>query len=374
MKKISWISCDAFIDTDLPIVVRLQHYYQIRLILVCGYNCTIDYKPMVTKELGTKSNVDFLSVQCMYRQKSIKSVSTYYNIIRLAKTFNPDIFYIAFQGIPYALFLYKMLLPLKRCIVPCHNVSTPKGARMEKIAVWTTHWWLKTFKNINVFSIFQEKILKSKYNKNVLYTPFFLKNYGETNMMIDKTSSKTIVFLSFGNIGKYKRIDLLIKASNILVERGMSNFVVRIAGNCKNWLEYKQLIKYPDFVQTDIRRIPNEDIPGLFEYAHYFVLPYQDIAQSGSITIAFNYNVPTIVSDIPQFKEFVKDGVTSLSFKSEDAVSLANTMQYAIEHHTEIYDSLRENQKKLVEEKFSGEAIVKKYRDFFDEIIDANDK
>ena len=122
-------------------------------------------------------------------------------------------------------------------------------------------------------------------------------------------------------------------------------------------------------VDTRIERIPNEDVADLFATNDYCVFPYQDIAQSGAITVAFQYNLPTIVSDIPQFQEFVIDGKTSLSFRNQDADSLADTMQFAIDHHTEIYDTLKSNQKSLIEVNFSGETIVNKYKEYFEHII-----
>ena len=370
MKKISWISCDGFIDTDLPIIVRLQHYYRIRFILTVSYNNSIDYLQMINNELGEDSKVEVVYVKQNDRLKSLKNIPTYLKIVNSAKSFNADIYYISFQGMPYALPLYKLLLPISKCVVPCHNVSTPAGATNEKLAKWTTKWWIGSFKNINVFSLSQKQLLESSYsNKNILYTPFYLKDYGSLKKNLDKMHSKPICFLAFGNIVRYKRIDLLIEAANILVERGVKGFVVRVAGNCKNWEDYERLIKYPEQFQLMIRRIPNEDIVDLFEDAHYFVLPYQDIAQSGSITVAFNYNVPTIVSDIPQFHEFVESGKTGLTFESRNATSLANVMQYCIEQHDNMYEALCKNQRVFIHEHYTEEIITKNYLDYFGKIV-----
>ena len=128
------------------------------------------------------------------------------------------------------------------------------------------------------------------------------------------------------------------------------------------------MIKYPDVFELDIRRIPNEEVANLFAVSDYFVLPYQDIAQSGAITVAFQYNVPVIVSDIPQFAEFVEEGKTGLCFKSEDVVSLADIMQYAIENHADIYSGLKENQALFVRETLSLDSIVARYRAYFDKL------
>ena len=369
MDKISWISCDCFVDTDLPIVCRLQSYYKILLIIVVAKGNNINYESYVLNGLEKCPNVEVKFIYLTHRFRSIFNISDYIRLITEAKRFVPNIYYIAFQGMPYGVLLYKFMLPIHKCIVSCHNVSTPKGATNGNLANFTTKMWLNSFTNINVFSRFQADELNRRYpSKRILETPFFLKDYGQLKHNIDKKNQATIRFLSFGNIVAYKRIDLLIVATNLLVERGIKKFVVRIAGNCKNWGDYEKLIKYPDKIELQIERIPNEEIPALFEDSHYFMLPYQDIAQSGSISIAFNYNLPTIVSDIPQFDEFVVNNQTSLSFKSQNAESLADTMQYAIEHHHEIYESLCKRQKRFVDEKFSDRPIIEKYKTFFNSL------
>lgn len=269
----------------------------------------------------------------------------------------------------YRYTLYKLRLPIKKCVVPCHNVSTPKGASSEKKAEVYKNLWLRTFKNIQVFSESQLSVLKSMHtDKNILLAYLMLKDYGVPHGVVLPQNDK-IGFLFFGKIVKYKRLDLLLEAVNILVERGEERFCVTIASNCKDWTQYSELIKYPEFVKTRIERIPNEDVAGLFALNHYCVLLYQDIAQSGAITVAFQYNLPTIVSDIPQFEEFVIDGKTSLSFKSLDALSLADVMQYAIENHAKLYDELKGHQKELIAEKFADENIVRKYKDYFEQLL-----
>ena len=366
MKKISWISCDSYIDTDLPAVSRLQNTYYIKLLILISYNTSIDYEKMVKEILGTKKvEVQFLYMK--HRLRSISNIITYLKALRSAKLYKPEYFYVSFQGMPYAPLLYRMLLPINKCIAACHNVTTPMGATNEKLALKTTRIWIRCFHNINVFSQFQkDALMRISSNKKILVTPFYLKYYGEPNVTVNKYVSEKIRFLVFGNIVKYKRIDLLIDAAAILFERGVKNFIVRITGGCREWNEYQSRIKYPELFELKIERIPNEEIPNLYGDSHYAVFPYQDIAQSGSITVAFSYNVPTIVSDIEQFKEFVIDGHTSLSFKSGSAESLADTMQYAIENHKDIYPKMCRELHAFVENVYSNEAILHNYIDFFE--------
>ena len=91
-------------------------------------------------------------------------------------------YYIAFVGMPYALPLYKVMLPIDKCIFACHNVSTPKGATNERTANIYKNLCLRVFRNIQVFSEGQYNVLISKHNnKNVLLAYLMLKDYGMPN-------------------------------------------------------------------------------------------------------------------------------------------------------------------------------------------------
>ena len=116
-----------------------------------------------------------------------------------------------------------------------------------------------------------------------------------------------------------------------------------------------------------IERIPNEDVANLFVDSDVFVMPYQDIAQSGAITVAFRYNVVTLVSDIQPFKEFVQDGETGITFKSENEIDLADKMQWCIENRNTLKE-IANNQAHFVKTEFSLNSIVSKYIDFFESL------
>ena len=125
-------------------------------------------------------------------------------------------------------------------------------------------------------------------------------------------------------------------------------------------------IEHPEIYDLDIMRIPNEVVADLFAESDYFVMPYQDIAQSGAITVAFRYNLPVLCSDIEQFSEFVTDGVTGFTFKSQDEQALADKMEWILNNHQQIYNSVKANEQKFVDENLSLASIVNKYKAFFD--------
>lgn len=371
MKTISWITADCFIDVDLPIIAKLKEEYRIFWQIVIGYNCKIDYEQYVKlliPDLGKNLIISYIKEPCRHRNPRL--LFTTRKMIKLAKAYKPDFYYISGYFAPWGLPLLKMMLSLNKVVMACHNVSTPKGAAHSRMSIWNMNFVLRHFTNLQVFSKGQHAVLDSICSgKNVLEAPLALKDYGKPVANDDIKKENIIRFLNFGIIRNYKRVDLLIDAACQLFERGYNNFRILIAGSCEDWDKlYAPTIRHPEVFELDIRRIPNEEVADLFARSDYFVMPYQDIAQSGAITVAFQYNVPTIVSDIPQFCEFVEDGITGLMFKSEDATALADKMQYVIDNHKSIHDKLKQNQATFVQRELSLDSIVARYKTYFEKL------
>lgn len=370
MKKISWITADYFLDVDLPIIAELRKDYIIYWQIIIAYNSTIDYEQYVKlliPEADSNLIIDYVYEPCRHRNPRL--FFTTWQMVRNARAFKPDLYYISGFFVPWGLPLFKMMLPRKKIVLACHNVSTPKGAISSRSAERTMRYVLNNFPNIQVFSKGQHQVLNTmSEGKNILEAPLALKDYGKPR--VNTTKNKNIIrFLYFGIIREYKRVDLLIEASNILYERGYKNFRVLIAGGCKDWeTSYAPMIKHPEVFELDIRRIPNEEVADLFAKSDYFVMPYQDIAQSGAITVAFKYNLPTIVSNIPQFSEFVEDGKTGIVFKTENVQDLADKMQYVLDNHDEIYPKLKQGQASYVQHELSIESIIAKYKAYFEKL------
>lgn len=370
-KKISWITPDCFIDVDLPIICILAKDYFIDWQIVIEKKTKIDYELYVKSVSEENPNLLISFYYLTHRYRSPHNIIDLIQIVNKAKAFAPDLYYISAAMHPYGTVIYRLMVPKRKVVIACHNVSTPKGANSEKIAERLTNMWIRSFHNIQVFSKSQEAVLKEKVNgKHILMAHLALKDYGEPTIKVENEKESIFRFLNFGNIVTYKRVDLLIEAANILFDRGVKNFRVRIAGNCNcNWdLNYAPLIKHPEVFELMIKRISNEDVANLFADSHVFVMPYQDIAQSGAITVAFRYNVVTLVSDIPQFEEFVENGVTGLTFESENAMDLADKMQWCIENRDVQLRKMAVRQKDFVGKELSLNRIVAKYKDYFEQL------
>lgn len=362
-KKVCWITSSFLLDVDIPIVPQLQKEYDIDWIILTTWGNHDGDKNLI--ETTGCRHYELVVNQRLFI--SPRKILFYKHLIQKIKSKDYGLYYFDFLGMPYFMPLVQCMLPKGKIIIAAHNVKTPKGARYYWLAKPYMDYIVRTFHNFQVFSLNQLELLRTlKKDANILYAPLCLKDYGEPT--IQKTQ-EPITFLFFGNIVEYKRVDLLLQAMHILKEKGVTDFKVKISGYCRpeKWDgSYSELCKGLDNVELDIRRIPNEEIPDLFESSHFFVMPYQDIAQSGAMTVALRYNIPIIASELDTFKEFMDGKDDGYFFEPGNAESLAETMSKAMEEYKDRYEMMRKNQTETVKEKLSQDVILAQYKEYID--------
>lgn len=367
-KRICWVTATYFLDVDLPVVPRLAKDFN------------IDWH-IVTTSGAAESDAAYIRSQAPECRFEILTDDTpFYSrshydfckkLIMTLKAGSYDWYYFDISDFLYLFPLIRRHLPVDRITIATHNVSVPKGARLAPLAKISMRYILSHFKNFQVFSKNQLEVLKSKNPKaDVFYCPLMLKDYGGRGNHIDSDITR---FLFFGNIVRYKRLDLLLEAVKILEEKGVTDFRVDICGYCRpaDWDSLYAKNAGSDRIHTDIRRIPNELVPDLFANADFFVMPYQDIAQSGAMTVAFNYNVPIIASRLDTFREFLTDNEDGFFFTPGDAADLAETMLRAIRLPEEENTRLRANQQRMIDEVLSTEAITRRYKEYLTSHLNA---
>lgn len=362
MKKIAWITPSAYMDTDYYIVPLLCKYYHIDWFILYKDNVPYD------KELYNLNGTDNLAINLYEqasRQRSLKTALSDIKLFWHIKKKKYDIIYAGMFGFPFFHVLSALILNRNKVVIAAHNVNTPKGASNYWFAKAYASYVLSVFKNFQTFSESQRKLLLQMHpHKKVLMAPFLLKNYGNST----NKKSEVITFLSFGNIRDYKRIDVLINAAQNAFDKTKILFKVIIAGKCDNWARYQAIIKYPQLFDLRIGRVENDDIPNLFGESHYFVTPYQDIAQSGSVIVAINYECPVIASNLEAFREYVTDGETGYLIKPADVEALTAVMVSILDTNNANYENMRNRIRRIKETDFNSQAIINKYITFFDKL------
>lgn len=363
MKTICWITPSYFLDTDIYVMRYLPSFFYINWIITKKKGDKLDYLSLI-EEIGKKGNINIVICEWYGKASSFRNFLFSYKLQRIAN--KADLIYQP-SSFPYTLPLVMAFGNRNKSVVPVHNVHTPKGGSRYYINKIYSFLTLKYFRNFVTFSRSQYKLLKSiRMNANVLCTSFMLKDYGKCTR---ERENDLVTFLSWGNIRRYKRIDVLIDAAQMVYEKTKFRFRIIIAGSCNEWGIYQSRIKYPELFDLKIQRVDDSEIPNLFEECDYFVTPYQDIAQSGSLIVALNYNKPIIASKLEAFEDYVEDGENGFLIQPANVDDLVNVMEFVLRKHKSIYKVLQEKQRKMIAEKFDDKIVVDGYVKYINNLI-----
>ncbi|ADQ78565.1 glycosyl transferase group 1 [Paludibacter propionicigenes WB4] len=360
MKKIYWITGDYFLDVDMSLIPFLK-------------SKNIDVEWTILKTLGSKveivnnlsSNMDICVLHS--RNMSINIIKEYVALIKKINKIRPDVLYVNFFGMPFFYpILYWMLNRNIKIVHAAHNVIPYDGWPNKRVMTWYVNYVLKGRAVLHIFSEHLKYYLNSKYpNKKYFYAPLVIKDYGcvksdNYNFDLDK-----LKILFFGNVKNNKRLDLAIKSLCLLPDYTSRKIQLIIAGSCDNQEYYSKMIDNHPSIITFFERIPDNHIPELFTKVDFLLLPYENVAQSGPLMIAFNYNLPVIASDIDGFKEHITHGINGLLFRNGDVDSLREVLVEAARMDNHTYEQMKNEIHRNVISKYSLEAVSLSYIDFF---------
>jgi glycosyltransferase involved in cell wall biosynthesis len=368
LKKICWVTADNFLQVDEPIMPFINNIYDLSwfIILPKQLSMTIDNEKRL-KEFSQKNGINTELHFLSFRLRDLRIIKQYFKLFIQIRNLNPDLIYCNALYYPYFYIVLLLLLGREKVVYAEHDVVDHYKMKNRLIMQLYKKFIFNIFKNFQIFSKNQLDIfIKMHPNKNVFMAPLAMSDYGDSVVIPNKS---VINFLFFGSIRENKGLSYLIKAGNKLAFQHKDSFIITIAGKADNWEKYGKLIESKAIFKTIIREIHNNEIPDLFNSAHYLVLPYIDITQSGPMMIALNYNVPIIASDLPGFREYIENDVNGYLFNSKNVDSLSNVMEKSINLFSSNYISLKNNQKIFTKENVSIESIVQLYVNFFKTII-----
>lgn len=150
--------------------------------------------------------------------------------------------------------------------------------------------------------------------------------------VICQNKNGKVHFLMFGVIRHYKGLDILLNAISKIPSQDREKMDFIIAGRQyqnQNDTDYKKMVSdlgISDCVRLVIRRIDDDELPELFGWADACIFPYTKIYGSGALLMAYAYNLPVIVSDVPVFVEETNNGKTGILFKNRDSKSLSEAL------------------------------------------------
>lgn len=209
------------------------------------------------------------------------------------------------------------------------------------------------------------------YTENKLFVPHPIydifgqavsKKQAREKLGLD-TEARYVLF--FGLVRKYKGLDLLLEAMN---DERLKNIHLIIAGEFyDNQDDYKELItKLKDENRLILKNefIPSDEVKFYFSAANLVAQPYRTATQSGVSQIAYNFEVPMLVTNVGGLSEIVphnKVGYVVQPNRRDIAQAIDN--YFSQNREPEMCENMKEEKKR-----FSWENMANKILELYDKI------
>lgn len=176
-------------------------------------------------------------------------------------------------------------------------------------------------------------VLPNKIRRVYLGVP---RQNGKT--FVRQNANNTIIIGCVAFHAYIKGVDILIHATEILKNRGVTDFEVwqiggglATAGGCDTE-KLHQLVRSKHieayFKWFGIR----QDIDALMSKFDIYVQPSRNEAISLTIAEAMSHSLPVVASNVGGIPEYIKDGITGLLYNSNSPEKLADKLQLLIEN------------------------------------------
>jgi len=350
--KVVYLTSESYIDHSYTVVQELSKHTDLKVFLQAKES-TIEIDRWCKK-----FNAGF--VERKRFRNPISFISEIFFLLRIRKL-KPDVVWFNTMTV-YQVLLADILL--KRFLVVMHDVDLhPESG--DRHGMFSVRMTMKlALRKICAASRTQADIFKRQHG---FYPPVFqlpvINYYKETGDEAEKKPSKKVRFFFFGSVEKYKGIETLLEAAELLEKRGVE-FELNIYGRIK-YDEEMIIDKIRNLVNVSIHNefIDYRKIHSIYNSNDVLILPYRQVTQCGPLLIGYSECVPAICSDLAGFREYVTDGVDSMIFDNT-AGGLAAKMEEIIKD-PEIIKRLSKGIEENAMKKFSMQALAGEYIENF---------
>lgn len=159
------------------------------------------------------------------------------------------------------------------------------------------------------------------------------------------------ILLFFGFIRKYKGLDILLDAMQILSKQNRSDIKLLVAGEFyEDNRAYQQQISDLDiadmlYLHTDF--IPDSEVKYYLCAADAVIQPYRNATQSGVTPLAYHFEIPMIVTNVGGLPALVPDGKVGLVAEPTAASLAQKITEYFDTGENRFLPGLQEEKKKF---------------------------
>lgn len=365
-KTIVWITPDWFFDVDWPIVDRLVDYYDIKWFVI--------WSKESNRQKPDNPNI-YKFIQLSYRGRDPRIMWVYYKLISVIKSLHPMAVYNGYDGDPYFYRMAFAMMDRNLYIMEGHEPNPYRRRYHTRLMVKCLTWDINHVGHVHIFSKFTEKEFRKMYpNTGCTYIPMVPKDYGRPSEHLDFGGKK--VFLFFGGVRPDKRLDVLLRAFVSMSDECQKKAYLLVYGSCEEnkIQEYNEIVKGSNNIELHFGFASDEIVSTLFTSSDYLVLPYQVVTQSGPNMIAYYYNLPIIASNLDGFTERITDGIDGYIFPVNDVTALKDVLEKCINQTEEEYDMIKTNMARRVNDEYSVDVVIGKYKQMIDYVINKNKK
>lgn len=277
-------------------------------------------------ELLFPGKTQYVSESDVNRNIPVERVLDSVNPLTFSKTakeilkFNPDVVLISYWMPFFAPAFGKVAKVLKKngvkVIAILHNViAHEKRTGDKKLA----KYFFSQCDGFVILNKSSEKDLLSLVPnaKYIIHPHPLYDHYGNKTDKTEARSKLNIpqdknVILFFGFIRDYKGLDLLIESMKDLDDSYLLLIAGEVYGDFKKYSGLIDKLGLSSKIKSEVRYIPETEIPVFFSAADVCVLPYKTATQSGIVGIAYHFDLPVIVTNTGGLAEMVEESKTGL--------------------------------------------------------------
>lgn len=358
--RIALLTQNCFSQCDIPLLSGLAQAADLQWNVFFPRDDKVGNDEAALERIGAEKGIPTRIWRFDERLRSRQAWSRFGEILDCIRAFQPDTLYVNAVGLPWLAPQVRRRFAPSRVVWAIHDVRDHRFNRFYHMQTLYRHFLYNAFQRFHFLSSNQRELFQRLYpGKTTYHAPHPPLDFGPR---VGEAPEHETRFLFFGYVAPRKGVDVLIEAAELLHSRGVGGFKVRIAGKCSDWAPYQNRIRHPELFDLDIRLVPNETVVDLYSTSHWLVMPYRDITQSGPMSLAYHYNLPTITTDLPGFGEFVRQDETGFVFPLDSVEGLADAMDKALDRNR--LQDMRRAQSAFYERHFSLPSCLRQYSEF----------
>ncbi len=350
--KIVYLTSESYIDHSYTVVQELKKHADLEIFLQAR-EATVEIDRWC-KKFGAEF------VERKRFRNPLSFISEIFFLLKIRKM-KPDVVWFNTMTV-YQVLLADLLLD--KFLVVMHDVDLHPESK-DRHGLFSVKMTMKlALKKICAASRTQAEIFKRQHG---FYPPVFqlpaINYYKETGDKAAVKPSDKVRFFFFGSVERYKGIEMLLDAAELLQNKGLK-YELNIYGRIK-YDEELIIDRIRSLVNASIYNefIDYRKIHSVYINNDVLILPYRQVTQCGPLLIGYSEGVPSICSDLEGFREYVTEGVDGMMFDNT-ASGLAAKMEEIIndpESVKRLSRGIEENAMK----KFSMQALAGEYIENF---------